>query len=540
MVWSPWLHQAKGIVETYDAREAGFRKICVTSPTGGGKSQMIRQMIEDGRQQRLKSILYTNRKMLLEQISGVLTAAGIGHGLRASGHDPRLLDDVQVSSISTENSRVFGSGRWPLHEADQIFIDEAHGQKGAIARKLIDEHLARGATIYGFTATPLDIGDIYEKLVVAGVNSELRACGAHLPCYMFSPDEPDMRWIKAKSKSGEFTEGQARKAIMRPRIFARVLESFRELNAEGRPTILFAPGVRESVWFAEQFREAGISAAHIDGENISFGETEGEGDDKKSIVEPSTPQMRADILGGSEDGSIKVLCNRFVLREAIDAPWLGHCIFATIIGSIVGYLQSGGRLLRSHPSLDRVTVQDHGGHWWRPGLGSLNADRHWELNYSSKEYAAKAESDFREKREQEPIRCPKCGAIRRGGERCHECGFITTKKSRMVVQVDGTLKEMKGDIFKPQVVSTRDDTEKLWNKYYFSSKNSGQTFSQARGRFKHDQGYWPPTNLPLMPLREIDWASKIKDVPFSDLKPDPNYRPKEKKAEPIEQQRRFA
>ena len=58
-----------------------------------------------------------------------------------------------------------------------------------------------------------------------------------------------------------------------------------------------------------------------------------------------------------------VLCNRFVCA-GIDAPWLAHGIFATIFTSLQSYLQSGGRLLRSFPGIDAVTIR-HGGNWWR-------------------------------------------------------------------------------------------------------------------------------------------------------------------------------
>ena len=57
-------------------------------------------------------------------------------------------------------------------------------------------------------------------------------------------------------------------------MFGRVLDHWRKLNPDGRPTILFAPGVAESIWFVDEFARNGIRAAHIDGEDTYLdGET---------------------------------------------------------------------------------------------------------------------------------------------------------------------------------------------------------------------------------------------------------------------------
>src|SRR6185369_5256688 len=82
----------------------GQRRICVTLPTGGGKTVI---MGETTRRAAEPTVLYTNRKMLREQTSERMEAFGIEHGIRASGEAPALLRDVQVSSILTEESRVY-------------------------------------------------------------------------------------------------------------------------------------------------------------------------------------------------------------------------------------------------------------------------------------------------------------------------------------------------------------------------------------------------------------------------------------------------
>lgn len=506
----PWPHQTFGIEETLAAIDRGQRRICLTTPTGGGKTytmtELARRVLEVDR----NVVLYSNRKLLIDQTRRVLTAAGLEHGVRAAGHADRRERALQLSSIQTEHSRVMKSKVWDsLHDAALALVDEGHLQTGPSAKAILDAHHAAGAAYVMVTATPLDMGGVCDHLIVAGTTSELRACGALVVCKHYGPDEPDLKCIGKVPAGAELTEKQAVKAIMTPTIFARVLDSFQRLNPGHEPTILFAPGVRESIWFAEQFHAAGISAAHIDGEHVWV----------NGQLYPTSQTAREAILEGSENGNIKVLCNRFVLREGIDAPWLAHGIFATVFGSLQSYLQSGGRLLRAHPALDSVTLQDHGGNWHRHG--SLNADREWQLHYTASLVAGLREEALRAKQLKEPVRCPQCSMILACAT-C-PCGYTVegAKKSRPVIQSDGTMKEMHGDIYKPRRISQNPNAEKLWERVYYRAKNSKSrmTFNQAKALFAMENNWgWPSPHLPFMPTSPADLFLPVADVPKERLR----------------------
>lgn len=346
-----WPHQRMAHASTIAAIEMGEKTILLTAPTGAGKSVMMTDLIHWARERSWRVVLYTNRKMLLDQLSGVLSKHGIAHGLRASEHQADLLSEVQISSIQTELARVYKSQKWGLHLAKLVIIDEAHNNCGDTAKRIIAEHAEKGAVVVGYTATPLGLADVYNKLIVAGTPSELRECGALVPCNTYGPDEPDTKSIK-KLPSGEFSEKDVKKVFRIQQVFGRIFEWWKKLNPDARPTILFAPGVKESVWCAQQFEELGVRAAHIDGEDIYL--------DGKAYE--SDRPARDEVIEQIKDGRIKVVCNRFVLREGIDIPELYHAIFATVFGGLQSYLQSGGRVLRNHPSLPgHVIVQDHGG-----------------------------------------------------------------------------------------------------------------------------------------------------------------------------------
>ena len=457
-------------------------------------------------------VVYSNRKLLVQQLSDNLDAQGIRHGVRSPDHDDERHLPMQISSIQTETKRR-GRFDWKLHDADLAIVDEIHlNCKGEQARKILDEHAAAGAAVLGMTATPIDLGDFFETMIVAGKNSDLRACGALLLAQHYAPDEPDWKAFKKLKEESEFGDKVSRSLIMLPGVFGRVLDAYKLYNPEQRPTILFGPDVAGSLFFAEQFELAGIAAAHIDGEDVWA----------HGRLYKSSPEVRKNVIEAVREGKCKVVCNRFVLREGLDIPELAHCIFATVFGSMGSYIQSGGRLLRYHASLNgRVTIQDHGGHWWR--FGSLNADRKWILGAANSEMVGRHADASRKL--PRPSRCPKCGMVQVWKSAvCQGCGEemkAGAKVSRPVVQTDGTLREMTGDVWQPRRICGRSDGPKLWKQMYFRSlqpKAKGRTFRAAKALFAYENDWaWPDPRWPYMPYNEGDLYRAVRDVPQDTL-----------------------
>lgn len=85
----------------------------------------------------------------------------------------------------------------------------------------------------------------------------------------------------------------------------------------------------------------------------------------------------------------------------------------------------------------------------------------------------------------------------------------------MVVETDGTLKEMHGNIFKPRITNVKQDSQKLWTRTYHRALNSksGMTFAQAEALFYYEQGYYPSRDLAYMPTDHLDFFRKVRDVP---------------------------
>lgn len=505
-----WPHQYRAVQEVTSAIDAGEKRICFTSPTGGGKTLVTCDLLRWAVARGEKAVLYTNRVLLTEQTAMKLRDEGIRFGVRAAGFNEWIDEDapIQICSLQTETARSMKSMKTFLPPADHVFIDEAHLQKSDTAIALIDRHEERGSTTTGMTATPVGISHIYNRLIVAGTVSELRDCGALVPCFVAGGEEIDTRDLKPQA-SGEFSAGEIKKRINIPVIFGYVFDEWKRLNPDARPAIGFGPDVGGSAWFAKLFEEKGVTAAHIDGEDVYV--------DGKTYQ--SNREVRDVVLERFKAGEIKILWNRFVLREGIDIPQCYHGILATPIGSVVSYVQIVGRIMRAHASTPEVILQDHGGSYWRHG--SPNADRDWSGLWGLSDYqiGARRIEALREKREPEPIVCPECGAVRMKGPSCYKCGHRHDKSVRRVIQKDGRLRDMVGDIFHPRKVTEKSDTAKLWEKIFWGFRKSGKTFTQARGYFFHQHHYWPPDTIPLMPTNAIDWSRKIAEVPFTNLVP---------------------
>lgn len=496
-----WAHQELGLIELDAAIESGETRVCVTSPTGGGKSRMLFEHLRQGH----RSTVYTDRVMLREQLSKNMHAAGIEHGIIASGVEPSLAD-VQLAMTQTVVSRCVKGVR-SVHPSKRVYWDEVHKQGGdgsLEVRALHGDHID-----IGLTATPLGIGHCYDKLIVAGTNSELRECGALVLAHHYGPDEPDTKWVgQVKVDAGECGIPTSKREQFAHRVFGRVVDNFRDINPEEKATLLFAPGVAESMWFAQELCRNEIPAAHIDGENVWL---DGE-------VMAKTQELVDEIEERLRYGELSIVCNRFVLREGIDWPFVEHGILATVFGSLTSYLQAGGRFLRASEGKTHCTIQDHGGNWHRHG--SLNSDREWDLGYTDRIVAGLRDKRLREKKEREPIVCPKCHAIRLGGPKCPKCGHQHNSRVRSVLQHDGTLREMSGEIYRARRTAKHtQNIEKSWVSRVQATRRSkkesvrDRTFAQLEVSFARDNNWcYPPRTLPCMPVNEADWFRPVREV----------------------------
>lgn len=500
-----WPHQVRAFEETTTAIESGELRIVVTSPTGSGKTVMMIDLINWTIEQGKAVRLYTNRRLLARQIRNVLESHGIHVGVFAAGHEPDHAAPVQVVMTQTELSRASRRVMQDVKQCGLVIVDERHIQNGEGILTILEKHAAAGTPSVGYTATPLDLENV-DHLIVAAHMSDCFDCGATVPVHSYSPDRPNLKHIRKYQVGKDFSEPDNVKAIMRPGVFGRVLEHAKRLNDDLLCILLFGPDVAGSLYFAEQFWQNGITAAHIDGQRMWC---------NGNWISSDKDDAREHVIHEWRNGHISVLCNRFVLREGIDVPEVRHIILATAFGAMTSYLQTCGRGMRAHSGKDHVILQDHGGNVER--FLSPNLDREWFLGQTNHRIVGELQQRMRERKTPEPITCPKCFAMRLGSGQCPRCGYECTGHARMVVEVDGTLKEHRGCLQPPRKVTEKPNTSKRWERYYFGGRKKGRTFNQQYAWFFHEERYWPPRNLPLMPTNDGDWFRKINEVPRENL-----------------------
>ena len=362
-----WKHQTRACESATATIASGKRRIILTAPCGTGKSKIMAALTEWATQQWWNSIIYSHRRMLLTQTSNVLSNHNIEHGFRASGHKPALLRSVQLAMVQTELSAVLRKKSRPIHNARLVLSDEIHAMGGGTLAELHKQHYDAGSAIIGVTATPIDLPGEWDELIVACTTSEGRKCGALVPAYTYCPDEPDLKHVKNYRVGEDLTDAQNKKVMMRPGVFGRVMTNWKRLNPTAKPTILFAPDVAGSLYFAEQFHKQGFRAAHIDAKQIWYNGEYMDSDDEN----------REWLLKAFTEGEVQVITNRFVLREGIDLPCVAHAIFACVVGSLKSWLQMAGRAIRAHPSTPSVILQDHGGSYCLDSATEVLSQRGW-------------------------------------------------------------------------------------------------------------------------------------------------------------------
>jgi len=532
----PWPHQREGVERTIDALSNGTNSVCLTSPTGSGKTQMQMALAKWATDQGKRALLFSNRILLTEQTAGVFRREGVPAGVVAASMPHLEYEEapVQIASIQTVISRRKKDPSYRI-DADLVLPDEVHQLATGASAALLNEYQDRGAQICATTATPLGVSNVCDELIVAAGTRDLQQSGHLAYAQWFAPSELDTRKLVKGKVDLSLAENDARRTwgplrgdnVVRTRIVGNILEHYERLHPTLMHTLAFAPGVKESLWAAQFCWSRGIRALHIDGEDFWC--------DGVLLDRKSSDGQFQKYMQEWRDGEIPIIWNRFVMREGIDEPQIECVMLATPVGSYRSFLQMVGRGLRvSEETPGQVAVLDFGGNWWRHGSVNINVD--WEDVYDCQDPDVLSKNRIAEHRETgESVgrACPKCGMVHKAKGRmihCEYCGheMFRGKPSRPIIQADGTLTEVNGEPIKQWKIKADPGNEKTWNGLYFNAQRKGGevTFNQLFQQFGYKKAveagsktkpafwkaYYPPRDLPLMPQHPNDWHRLVCDV----------------------------
>lgn len=397
-------YQSRAVASIESLWNEGIRAICYQLPTGGGKTAILRAIVDHHWQSKRTIYVISHRRALVSQLSRELTAGGIHHGIIAAGL-PSLRYRVQVASLQTLVRRAER-----LPEPEIIIIDEVHHVKAASYMSLMERW--SNSRILGVTATPSrpdgrPLRDVIDRLILGPSMRSLIDGGFLSDFDYYAPSQIDMTGVHRLG--GDYNAKESEMRVTRT-VIGDAVEHYRR-HADHRPAIVSCVSIAHAEAVASQFREAGYRAQAVHSE-----------------LDQDEIQAAID---GLRDGSIELLMQCDLLGEGVDIPGASVLIGLRPTASVVVFLQHVGRVLRRAEGKGRALILDHVGNWERHGLP--DDERHWSLD--GKESSPPGTSKFK--------RCPDClRIVKISSVRCDACGHVwatAPTTERIPDQVDGQL-----------------------------------------------------------------------------------------------------
>ena len=401
-------YQEALISKTRDALRR-TKKALLQAPTGAGKTALGTHMTGTSAKRGRRVWFVVHRKELVEQTSRTFTKFDVPHSFIASGrpHDPNAL--VHICSIDTLKSRL---AKGLELRPDLVLWDECH-HIAAAGWTRVFEALADAYHV-GLSATPVRTDgsglDSHFDEMVLGPSVEWLIEHGHLSQYrLFAPPGPSMKGVK--KAMGDYAVTDLSDLMDKPRLTGDIVNHWlKHCGEAGTRTCCFAVNVKHSQHIAKAFNDAGIPAAHIDGE---------------------TPdEERAEIVQKFARGEIRLLTNVALLGEGFDLSAIAGTdvtidavILARPTQSLGLFLQQIGRALR--PASGKIAIiLDHAGNTLRHGLPCET--RAWSLQGTKQTLR-----DLEENGPPPPINCENCfGQIRRPAPPCCPiCGEAIVPKA---------------------------------------------------------------------------------------------------------------
>lgn len=417
----------------------GKRNMLAVLPTGGGKSVVVADIVNDSNALGAKQAVIAHRNELIGQMSLHVGARGVKH---------RIIGPQQmVSQIIASHRREFSgqcfinpSANCAVAGVDTLIsrFDDLEDWGGQIDDWTIDEahHVlaankwGKAVTLFpnakglGVTASPSradgqglgrHVDGLFDDMVIGPSTRQLIDIGAISDYEYVCPASDFQIDDDAVTPSGDFSPKKMAEASKKSHIVGDIVKEYIN-RAFGRRHIVFATDVETAHDIAKQFQAFGIPSAAVSGK---------------------TPAAtRDEYVRRFRDGVIWVLVNVDLFGEGFDVPACYGVSFGRPSASLAVFLQQGGRALRMLLGKQFGLIIDHVSNWKRHGLPDKG--RFWTLD----------RRDKRKKRELDPEDIPLavCRNCSRPYERfhraCPHCGvapIVVPGGRGAIEQIDGDL-----------------------------------------------------------------------------------------------------
>lgn len=368
----------------------GHKSIVSVLGCGGGKSVIQAEIAHSATDKGNRVLFLVHRKELCEQITNTFTAQGV---------DMELCSVSMVQTVSRHIDK--------LPEPQIIITDEAHHSTANSYKKIYEAF--PDALRLGFTATPCrlnagGLGEVYEDLITSVTTQWLIENNYLSPYKYYSVKLADTSGLHIKA--GDYKADEVAELMQNSEIYGETVKQWEKL-AKGKKTIAYCASVEAAEETAEQFRQAGYTAASLSG---------------------STPkELRAQIMQDFRDSKIMILTNCELFGEGLDVPDCECTVLLRPTQSLTLYIQQSMRSMRYMPGKTAIII-DHVGNCYLHGLPDDN--REWTLEPKAKQ------ANMVKIRE-----CPMCFSVYPPTkQKCPYCGYAAVKeiqrKEKKTVEID--------------------------------------------------------------------------------------------------------
>ena len=461
-------YQLAAVTGLRESIRTGHKRPCLIAPTGAGKTHIACAVVEGAIQKGKKVLFLAPRRELIYQASERLTGFGIHNGIIMAGEMRDIYAPVQVASFDTLHARGIRSERMLMPDADVVIVDEAHLSIAQTRKDIIEYY--HEAIVIGLTATPArgdgkGLGEIYDDLVETVTMRDLVDTGHLVPMRYFAPSKPDLEGVKVRM--GDYVIKGLSEKMDQPKLIGDIVDNWSRV-ASDRRTVVFCVTRAHSRHACEAFNAVGVAAEHLDGE---------------------TPlEERKAILDRVRSGETQVLCNVFVCSFGLDIPELDCCVLARPTKNISLYLQTAGRVLRTHPGKENAILIDHSGAVDEHGF--VDDPIPWSLDGSESVKDRKAK-DQMEQKEPKEITCKNCQTVFKGSRVCPNCGHAMIPPGKPVPVYEATLHEVKRNVDKINRKTTPEEKRVFMGGLKQYAKAKGYSDGWVSHAYKEKFGVWP-------------------------------------------------
>jgi superfamily II DNA or RNA helicase len=363
--------------------------VLFTGATGYGKTVLLGRYVKDAMDRGEKCLIIVPRIPLIRQFFDALIAFGVKPvqiGIH-QGQNTKVYKSakVHIALTNTLSRRVAQKGIDYLGDIDKVLVDEAHLNFKTDMMKPIEDLYWDTAKWLGVSATPIDNKGYrlegYDKTIAKIQTIDLVKKGYLLPLDIYVEDAPDLSDVKM-SMLGDYQLDSLEDAMNQSALITNVYEVWAK-KFKDMKTMILCVDIKHAENVTKEFSDNGISARVY---HSKLSKTE----DAKTLKE-------------FKEGKIKVLVSVSKLTTGFDEPSVEvlMTLRPTMILSL--FIQSVGRVLRPHPSMDKAILVDCAG--WIDRFGHPFTRR----NFNKKRPTLKAvENEIKSDDQTKMVQCPLC------------------------------------------------------------------------------------------------------------------------------------